>query len=398
MSKIFDRAVQTLEHNMNVRLNGGYNCIPFPESLSRFRNYIPGLQRKNYVIITANSGVAKSKFAKFFYVLSPHHFVMSHPELEMKLDTLYFCLEENKENFIDSLICNRLFTQYGIRIDIKHLKSIHLERYLNQETLEKVKEQRDYFYQLEDNLQVIDDVRNPTGIYKTAQEFIERQGRWIMKEIEIDETDNEGNPILEANGSPRRVKKEVRDYFKYTNDKHYVQVVVDHKSLISKEKGQATQWEAIQTFSSTYAIRLRDKYEAALTSVQQQEAAKEKQQYTVKGVSIEEKLEPTLDGLGDNKTTQRDADEIIGIFSPHRHQIPNHRGYNIRLLRDNYRSAIILKCRDGSPDLRVGLYFDGAVNTFAELPKADLMQDPEYDEILSRVGRVRPQQRVLNFG
>jgi len=384
-TRIFDRAVAQLRHNMQVRESGSYNCIPFPNSLARFRNYIPGLQRKNYVIITANSGVAKSKFAKFFYVLCPHEFVQNNPELDIKLDTMYFCLEENRENFVQSLICNRLYVKYGIRMDIKQLKSIHFERYLDAETLEKVNEMKDYFYELEDHLIIIDDVRNPTGIYKTAEAFIEKQGRWHTKMKEFDR----GEGVTEM--------KEVNDWFEYTHPNHYVQIAVDHLSLLNKEKGLDSQWEAMSYMSSHYNIRLRDKYLACITDIQQQEAGKEKQQWTVKGQSIEEKLEPTLDGLGDNKTTQRDADEVIGIFSPVRYKIWNHRGYNIALLRDNYRSAIILKCRDGSPDLRTGLWFDGATNVFAELPKADQMEDVDYDRFLRMTGRSRPNAREITF-
>src|SRR5882757_989531 len=148
-AKIFDSSVALLQRNMDVRLSGSYNCIPFPESLSRLRTMIPGLQKSNYVIVTANSGVAKSKFAKYFYVLCPHDFILQPPEAGMKLDTMYFCLEEPKVRFVNTLICNRLYTRFGIRMDVKQLESINHERYLDAETLEKVNEMRDYFYELE---------------------------------------------------------------------------------------------------------------------------------------------------------------------------------------------------------------------------------------------------------
>jgi len=98
---------------------------------------IPGLQKSNYVIVTANSGVAKSKFAKYFYVLCPHDFILQHPEAGMKLDTMYFCLEEPKVRFVNTLICNRLYTRFGIRMDVKQLESINHERYLDAETLKR---------------------------------------------------------------------------------------------------------------------------------------------------------------------------------------------------------------------------------------------------------------------
>lgn len=89
--KVYLRAIQTLVENKHRRENGGYNCIPF--GLDRFGKYIPGVQKKNYTLVTASSGVGKSKFVKQLYVLNPHEFVESHPEANMKLDILYFCLE-----------------------------------------------------------------------------------------------------------------------------------------------------------------------------------------------------------------------------------------------------------------------------------------------------------------
>jgi hypothetical protein len=387
--RIFDRAYEQIHKGYNIRQSGSFNCIPFPDELSRLRNHIPGLQRKNYVIVTANSGVGKSKFTKFAYVICPHEFVLTKPEAGIKLTTLYFCLEESRENFIQSLICYRLRLIYGIRMDIKVLKSIHYERYIDAETLEKVNEMRDYFYQLEDNLIIIDDVRNPTGIYKTVQKKIEENGHWVMKNIQVPTGDG-----------MRDI--EVKDHFVHDDEQHYFQAVTDHVSLLSTEKGAESKHEAMSLWSSQYAISLRDKYYASVTDVQQQAAATEKQQWTNKGQSIEDKLEPSLDGLGDNKLTGRNADEIIGLFAPRRYQISSHRGYNIELLKDNYRSAIILKSRDGSPDLRTGLFFDGATNFFKELPKVQQMQDSDYEEYLRLVDRGIPGNTPgnisVNFG
>lgn len=102
--------------------------------------------------------------------------------------------------------------------------------------------------------------------------------------------------------------------------------------------------------------------------IQQQEAAKEKQVFTNRGESVESKLEPSLDGLGDNKLTQRDALVVIGLFAPDRYGIEEHMGYDITTLKDNYRCLILLKNRVGRPNLKKGLYFNGAANIFAELP------------------------------
>ena len=83
------------------------------------------------------------------------------------------------------------------------------------------------------------------------------------------------------------------------------------------------------------------------------------------------KLKPTLDGLGDCKLTQRDANVIIGLFSPFRHDIPDYWSYDIKAFKDNIRFMEILGGRDGGAGTICPLYFDGAVNYFRELPLPD---------------------------
>jgi len=371
--KVYLRAIRTLAENKQRRENGGYNCIPF--GLPRFGQYIPGVQKKNYTIVTASSGVGKSKFVKQLYVLNPHEFVNAHPEANMKLDILYFCLEESAENFIHSVICHKLNIDYEERIDIKSLKSVKLEHILSDEELAKVETLKPWLDDFEERVTLVDDVKNPYGIYKTAKDFIEARGEWVYKEI----------PWTQEDGSIQI--KRVKDYFQMAHPDHYVMIVVDHVSLLQPEKGMAGLHEAMSKLSSDYALILRDKYHASVVFVQQQMAEQEKKQFTNAGKSVESKLEPTLQGLADNKLTQRDADEAIGVFAPNRYEIPEYRGYDITKLKDNYRCGIILKSRDGEANIRGHFFFDGAVSRFDELPKAADMNQEQYEYCANRVGR-----------
>lgn len=128
-------------------------------------------------------------------------------------------------------------------------------------------------------------------------------------------------------------------------------------------------------YSSKYCINFRNKFGFIPVVIQQQASAKEQVEYNYKGNSIEEKLEPSLDSLGDNKTTQRDANIVIALFAPDRYGIQNHNGYNIRILRDRYRSLSILKDRDGVSNMKLPLFFNGAVDFFKELPKPDDLEN-----------------------
>lgn len=98
---------------------------------------------------------------------------------------------------------------------------------------------------------------------------------------------------------------------------------------------------------------------------------KEKIETNFQGKTIEEKLEPSTEAFGDNKTTVRDANIVLGLFAPDRYRIQEHNGYDISFFRDRYRSLSLLKSRDGVANKKLPLFFNGAVDFFKELPKTD---------------------------
>lgn len=94
------------------------------------------------------------------------------------------------------------------------------------------------------------------------------------------------------------------------------------------------------------------------------------------------KLRPTLDGFGDAKIISRDADLILGLFSPYRHEIPEYMGYNITTWKDNIRFLEIVAGREGGGGMLYPLFFDGAVNYFKELPLPNKEVDLKKAELL----------------
>lgn len=386
MAEIFDNSMEEIRQNRLKRESGLVTTIPF--GLSRLEEFVPGIQKKNYTILTASSGIGKSKLCKFLYVINAVNFVLAHPEMGIKLKIFYFCLEESKRAFIQSIKCYKLWETYNKRVDIKHLRS--MTHILDVETEQQLALLRPWFEKFEEIVEVIDYIRKPYPIYHHVQEYMEANGTWSYKEIPV--TKDGQQEIMR-----------VKNFYTPNHPDHYTLVITDHLSLLQPEKSMKGKHEAITIFSSEYCINLRDKYYCTIINVQQQMAEQERKQFTMKGQSIDVKLEPTLDGLADNKLTQRDADEIMGLFAPDRYEMPEHRGYNIEVLEDNYRSLSVLKMRDGMPNTRIGLFFDGAVNYLQQLPKKDEMNPAYYTQLLARVGRSSPfsetgQVTSFNFG
>ena len=231
--------------------------------------------------------------------------------------------------------------------------------------LEKIKEAEDYVNEFLSVVKIYDNIRNPTGIYKTVRDFAMTIGDYY---------DKDGN-VLDKRaitaGSENSTEYMKIDRYKTHNPNHYVIVIADHIKLLKTEEKHPTIKAVMDLYSSQYCLHMRDKFGFTVVNVQQQASDKEKLQFTTTGRSIEEKLEPSLDGLGEHKLTAQDCDIALGLFDPARYGIKLHDGYNIEELGNYYRSMSILKNRNGEANIRVPLFFNGASDMFKEMPRLD---------------------------
>ncbi len=186
-----------------------------------------------------------------------------------------------------------------------------------------IKKHEVYFRKVEEIVTFISDVRTPSGIYSVMEHYAEENGTVQYKKVET--SDGE---------------KDSFDYYKADDPDEYVMCIIDHVSLISPQKtkgGQMSLRESIGLLSSNFLVKLRNRYNQIPVVIQQQSAATES---IDSGRARQNK--PSLDGLGDNKATQRDANLILGLYSPFRYKVPEYQGYDITLFRDNIRFLEIL--------------------------------------------------------
>jgi hypothetical protein len=359
-SEIYSEIIQNRENHQQ----GYFNCIPFM-GMERLERYLPGIEMSSYYLIGANSGIGKSKLSRFLFIHNPLVYIESNPDKDIKLDILYFSLEESKEKIIKSEICKYLFTKYNLEISIKQLSSVGRYNTITEDTLLKIKEAEEYVNKFLSKVKIFDSIRNPSGIYKTVRDFAVEVGTYYDKNnkpLSSTEMQNIKNSIGED-------YKKVA-YYKKHHNKHYVIVIIDHLSLLQPELGE-TLWQTMGKMSSKYCLHFRDKFEFTPVVVQQFSSDKEKIETNFQGKTIEEKLEPSIEAFGDNKTTVRDANIVLGLFGPDRYRLSEHNGYDITFFRDRYRSLSLLKSRDGVANKKLPLFFNGAVDFFKELPKTD---------------------------
>lgn len=286
--------------------------------------------------------------------------------LQIRLKIFYFSLEMSKEQKMLAAFSNILYVKEGIRIAPKDLKSTKADNILTEDTIALIEKYKPYFDKIEEIVEFVDDIRNPTGIYKFVREYAQANGTQHTKKVEF--VNNKTGEVFE---------KDIDDWYEPNDPDEYVMIIIDHISLISPENknGQKQGLQAaITDLSSNYLIKLRNKYNYIPVVIQQQASSQE----SIENLKAN-RLKPTLDGLGDCKLTQRDADVIVGLFSPFRHEIPVYLDYDVKKFRDNIRFLEIIGGREGGGGTICPLYFDGAVNYFKELPL------PNQHELLNKV-------------
>lgn len=349
---LYDDIVADIKNRRQRIIEGKSNCLPFP--YPRFRSYFQGLERAQFIIVTGNQKTAKSKWANYTFLYEPFFNMLENPDSH-RIKGFIFTLEISKKAMMYEFFSHLLFrlSEGSLRYGPKDLKSLDEKHLLPQKVLDVI--ENDEFKKTVEKwlecVEYIDDVKNPTGINKYLREWSLRHGHF---ETWKDDSGTE------------RIGKYIPD-----DPELYKIVVLDNAANLTQESGM-NEMENISKMSK-YCITLRDQLEFSLILVQHQAQSQE---------SLENfkynKVEPSSAGLGDSKKTSRDANMIFGIYSPYKHDKPDHKGYNITRLKNYGRFVKVLEDRDGdSAGHIVPLLFDGAVTIFDEMPKPD---DPAIEE------------------
>tara|TARA_R110002072_G_scaffold39942_7_gene113929 strand:- start:7472 stop:8662 length:1191 start_codon:yes stop_codon:yes gene_type:complete len=392
-NKVKDR-LQGLKDIKAKKDAGQIFCIPF-ENYPKLSESIPGVVPGMIQMVTASSGVGKTQVTKALYVREPLEYALKHG---IKLKIFYFALEESQQEFIDTMICNFISSRCGIAMDLLTLQGFRLKS-LDQDKMDLIDKHIQDIEDLLENVEIIDSVYNPTGIYKYCRDYADKNGTHVFEDREFIKK--------KSDGSTQKVTNKVYSHYVPNDINAMTIVIVDHISLLTPEKrkdgAMMNQHQTMAHWSTNYALKQVTKHwNWAVVNVIQQEQSGEKEQFTNRGESIQKKTEPSLAGFANNKEIQRDAKIVIGVYSPDRYGFEDYHGYDIRRFRDSFRAIKILKNRFGPPNKYYHYLFDGATNRFGELPKASEAQlmgvfHNTADRLLGRVTAPRSTEKK-NFG
>lgn len=349
-----EQIIHSLEESRNNVLSGGINCIPIP--FTRFRSDFPGIRKKFYYLVSGATKSSKTQLTNFLFVITPIFYYIEHPDI-IKPKIFYFPLEETKEDITLRFYSYILYyiTKGKVIISPEDLESVDERKPLPKEVLDIMKSEE--FIKIasvfEECIEFHPEQKNPTGIYKTVKNYLDNNGTIEYIEKEVTYKDDFGITKTEK----------VRKANKYIpNDpKEYVIFITDHAGLLQVERGMTLK-ETIEKLSE-YNMQLRNNYSAIPVLVQQQNA-----ETTNLEAYKANKIRPTKDGLKDSKRPGEDCTVLIGITNPYAFGVPQYLNYDVQKLKDSFRVMEIVLARKGRANGVCPLYFNGAINQYAELP------------------------------
>lgn len=349
---LYNRTLQEIEDRRLRIKNGGINCIPSP--FQRFKDDFSGIEQDTYYCITSFTKGGKSQLVSFIFIFKAVIYsYFAKEQVDFKI--IYFPLEETKERimqrFMSWLLFN--FSKGAMRVSPKELRSTTAA--LDESIIDKLREPaiQDILCYFEDHVIFPTESPNPTGIYKYCKQYAEEHGTVTKKTIKM--KDELG--VLQD--------VEVFDSYEQDNPNEYRMIIIDTINLIDTERGMTLK-QSIDKLSEYCAKYLRNRYHYSPIIIQQQAFESEGNDAFKLG-----RVRPSVAGLGDSKYVSRDADIVLGLFSPFRFGITEYFGYDVTILKDHLRFLEVIVNRNGEMGGILPLWFDGAVCDFKELPKSD---------------------------
>lgn len=368
---ISEERLQVYHKESQNREEGVLNGIPLFYTFPKLATILPAIPNGYPILWTANSGVGKTQSWIGIFVYTVYKLKKEHPELNIKIKLVIVLLEDTKEMFIDRLYCMLLFNLYQIVLEPMALHS-QKETPLSKDILEKLTLVKVEVDNILEDCEIADSIYNSTGIYKWARTISNKLGKHHQKEVMFSDSDGNQTPT------------KVYSHYEQNDKNTHVLMVVDNLNNLAVEMKDGrllTERETINLWTRTYCrLQITKHWHWSVINIIQQAADTESQQFTMKGVSIVEKLKPSLSGLGNSKECQRDHFLIFGLFAPARYGIGKYpdSGYDINKLEDKFRSLIILKSNISKSNIEIPMYFNGACSLVREMPSLNETEKLNY--------------------
>lgn len=345
-----ERVINNLYERRERVLKGLVNSIPSP--FARFSEDFVGIEQSCYYAVTSFTKGAKSQLTSYLFIYNTLLYCYYNNK-NIKVKIIYFPLEETPERILQRFISYLLYIKSGknIRVAPRDLRST--TEAVSEDILKYIEDPEisDILKYFEENVIFPQDCNNPTGIYKWCKQYAEDNGTVYTK------------PGKYKNELGETIDTQIFDRYEQDDPNEYRIIIIDTINLIDTERGMSLK-ESMDKLSEYLAKYLRNRYHYSPVVIQQQAFSGESNDAVKLG-----RVSPSISNLGDSKYISRDANIVLGLFSPFKFSLREYYGYDITRFKDNIRFLEVLVNRDGAMGGICPLYFDGATCYFEELPK-----------------------------
>lgn len=327
---------------------------------SRLENILNGLHPHRYDVIFGEPGTGKSSFTWHAYILKPYEILINNPKIaeRFNLKIKLYSLEVSREEVIAKMMCNRIYSKYGILLD-PNLVFSRGKKILHNNLFALIEEQEKYFEELlSSTLEIIDKPYSPTQIKNDIAEFASERGR--IKEVE--------NGLLK---------------YKPKDDKELVIIIVDTVGNLRDESinGRTSKKLTIDLHSEYSRDIYRNLYNYLVVNVSHANRSVNDTRRLASGQVFHQ-----LSDIKETNMLAQDCNVAMCVFDPIRYvnlapSMKRFNGYQIDQLRNRTRTIGILKNRNGINNVRSQLLFLGEAGYFQELDKIKEMNLAKYEKI-----------------
>lgn len=326
----YDDLISNLEVLHDRRAKGLYNSIPFSKVTINnnkhdlFTSYgklnKAGITPSGYTLITAASGVGKTKFAKWMYMYYPIAWCLDQQRFSNKdnfdVRVHYFTVEEDQEEFYLNVARHVAFTYAKKVLDLSEVRAFGNSK-ADPDILKVLKDIKPYVKMYMDKIILHPYVTNIEKIQEIMISYFNNNG-----------THKKGVGYVPNNPNQINI------------------IIVDH---INNLTGEQSGYNTIRKFSKEIVLNIfKKRFKAHCVLVQQQAMSADESVYNFSAERVLAKLKPTHNGLNTCKETYQDALDVIGLWSPEKYDISEYKGFDIDsyLTTDRrFREISIMKSR-----------------------------------------------------
>lgn len=250
-----------------------------------------GILPKHYYLIGADSGVGKTTFTDYYFLLHPYF--NSNRE---NIDWFYYSLELGKEMKLASWLNYLIHKKENKIIPLTELAGFKKEK-LTEENAEIVFRHLPEIEKLAEKIRLQTDGVTPDDIKRDLLEYASENGEIIYE------------------------KNKVKDYIP-KNPKKKTIIIVDHIALLTGDDTKKSMDKL-----SAIAVDFRNKFGFTFVFCQQFNSTQETQSRTQNKNTM--RISPGKSDFGDSTYTYRDADVVFGGVCPANYEIPQFRNFDI---------------------------------------------------------------------